>query len=220
MLVDSKIECEKCIKLGSVYCIFVRNMTNHLLIKFQSSQEQLEWYDFIHYMINVSGQCFFEKSMRPFSSFAPRRNGQMCRWFINASEYFENIMHGLNNAKEEIYIADWWLCPELFLIRPTDDLQYRLDTLLLKKAKEGVKIYILLYKEVKIVLNLYSLRTKQVLTENGKNPNIRILRCPDNFLNGFLLWSHHEKFVVIDQSVAFIGGIDLCYGRWDDHNHK
>lgn len=27
----------------------------------------------------------------------------------------------LNNAKETIQIADWWLSPELFLIRPPQD---------------------------------------------------------------------------------------------------
>lgn len=35
-----------------------------------------------------------------------------------------------------------------------------------------------------------------------------------------LLWAHHEKIVIIDQVVAFVGGIDLCYGRWDDQQHK
>ena len=34
------------------------------------------------------------------------------------------------------------------------------------------------------------------------------------------LWAHHEKIVVIDQSLAFVGGIDLCYGRWDNQNHQ
>lgn len=34
------------------------------------------------------------------------------------------------------------------------------------------------------------------------------------------LWAHHEKIVVIDQTVAFVGGIDLCYGRWDNHEHR
>ena len=129
-------------------------------------------------------------------------------------------MHALNNAKEEIYIADWWLCPELFLKRPTDDLQYRLDKVLLKKASEGVKIYILLYKEVTFVLNLLSLRTRHILTEYGANPNIKVLRHPDHFFDGVFLWSHHEKFVIVDQTVAFLGGIDLCYGRWDDHEHR
>ena len=33
------------------------------------------------------------------------------------------------------------------------------------------------------------------------------------------LWSHHEKIVVIDQTVAFLGGLDLCYGRYDTNKH-
>ncbi|CAF5147634.1 unnamed protein product, partial [Rotaria sp. Silwood1] len=26
--------------------------------------------------------------------------------------------------------------------------------------------------------------------------------------------------IVIDQKIAFIGGIDLCYGRWDDEHMR
>ena len=29
-----------------------------------------------------------------------------------------------------------------------------------------------------------------------------------------------EKLVCIDQTYAFVGGIDLCYGRWDDNKHR
>lgn len=32
-------------------------------------------------------------------------------------------------------------------------------------------------------------------------------------------WAHHEKFIVIDYALAFIGGLDLCFGRWDDRQH-
>ena len=63
-------------------------------------------------------------------------------------------------AKESIYIHDWWLSPgvhhryvllacvltyssELQLRRPGMD-KYRLDRLLERKAKEGVKIYVIL----------------------------------------------------------------------------
>jgi len=35
-----------------------------------------------------------------------------------------------------------------------------------------------------------------------------------------MLWSHHEKMVVVDQSVGFLGGLDLCYGRMDSNDHK
>ncbi|KAH7412900.1 hypothetical protein BKA64DRAFT_340100 [Cadophora sp. MPI-SDFR-AT-0126] len=34
-----------------------------------------------------------------------------------------------------------------------------------------------------------------------------------------LLWAHHEKVVIVDREVAFLGGIDLSYGRWDTVQH-
>ena len=35
-----------------------------------------------------------------------------------------------------------------------------------------------------------------------------------------LYWSHHDKIVVVDQAVAFLGGIDLTEGRFDDFLHR
>lgn len=32
--------------------------------------------------------------------------------------------------------------------------------------------------------------------------------------------SHHQKFVVIDGRLAFLGGLDLCDHRWDDRHHR
>ena len=32
-------------------------------------------------------------------------------------------------------------------------------------------------------------------------------------------WSHHEKVVVVDNHRACIGGLDICFGRWDTKNH-
>ena len=26
--------------------------------------------------------------------------------------------------------------------------------------------------------------------------------------------------VIVDRSIAFVGGIDLCYGRWDTRSHE
>lgn len=46
------------------------------------------------------------------------------------------------------------------------------------------------------------------------------MRHPDHVSSSVYLWAHHEKIIVIDQSVAFVGGIDLAYGRWDDGEHR
>lgn len=34
-----------------------------------------------------------------------------------------------------------------------------------------------------------------------------------------LYWAHHEKLCLIDGRVAFMGGLDMCFGRWDTHQH-
>ena len=35
-----------------------------------------------------------------------------------------------------------------------------------------------------------------------------------------LYWAHHEKLCIVDGRVAFMGGLDLCYGRWDTNQHS
>ena len=47
--------------------------------------------------------------------------------------------------------------------------------------------------------------------------NIKVLRHPPDFIS---FWSHHEKMVVIDQKVGYLGGLDLCFGRMDNFKHK
>lgn len=218
MLVDNRFRCDKKIKPGAYYGIQIKNQQRTLILRFKNSQKQNDWYDKIQKMLNGPSKLF--RGPLPNDSFAPVRTNQLARWYINAKEYMEGVYNALLSAKEEIFITDWWLCPEIYLKRPMDDLQYRLDKVLLKKSQEGVKIYILLFKELEFALGLLSSRAQCILEQDGKNPNIKVMRHPKNTPPNMLMWSHHEKCVIIDQTIAFLGGIDLCFGRWDDDMHR
>ncbi|KAK6503224.1 hypothetical protein TWF481_008254 [Arthrobotrys musiformis] len=165
-----------------------------------------------------------------FESFAPIREGNLAKFYIDGRDYFWALATALENAKEVIYIADWWISPELFLRRPPAySEQDRLDTILKRRAEAGVKIYIIVYKEVEAALTCNSRHTKSAL--HGLCPkgtpghgNIRVMRHPDHnvFDRGgdmTFYWAHHEKYCVIDHELAFIGGLDICFGRWDLRQH-
>uniref|UniRef100_A0A673KB63 Phospholipase n=1 Tax=Sinocyclocheilus rhinocerous TaxID=307959 RepID=A0A673KB63_9TELE len=161
------------------------------------------------------GQDFLRENRH--GSFTPVRENTTSKWFVNAAGYFDAIADALEGAKKEIFITAWWLSPEIFLKRPVlDGNMWRLDHVLKRKAGR-VKIFVLLYKEVEVVMGLNSEYTKKTLM--GLHSNIRVIRHPDHMPSTALLWAHHEKLVVIDQSLAFLGGIDLTYGRWDDSQH-
>ena len=72
-----------------------------------------------------------------------------------------------------------------------------------------------MYCESTLALNINSGWTQKVL--EALHPNIKVMRHPGNILP--ILWSHHEKIVVVDQQVGFLGGLDLCYGRMDMQTH-
>lgn len=76
-------------------------------------------------------------------------------------DYFWAVSEILDSAKECIFILDWWLSPELYLRRPPADFpQFRLDRLLKRKAEQGVKVYICVYKEITQTMNMSSNHTK------------------------------------------------------------
>ena len=46
----------------------------------------------------------------------------------------------------------------------------------------------------------------------------KVKRFPNNFLYGF--YSTHEKVVIIDEEIAYVGGIDLFWGRYDTEEYS
>jgi phospholipase D1/2 len=154
-----------------------------------------------------------------FDSFAPIRLRSSAKWLADGRDYFFTLSSAIKKAKSTIYIHDWQLSPEIYLRRPPKDNEsWRLDRLLQEKAQEGVKIFIILYKEVSNEFTpVDSSHAKQTL--RSLHPNISVQRSPSHTSTGTLLWSHHEKMCAIDSAILFTGGLDLCFGRWDTPGH-
>lgn len=66
----------------------------------------------------------------------------LCLRFVDGSTYFEAVADALDKAKEEIFIADWWLSPELYMKRPVIQGEvWRLDHILKRKAVSFLDLF-------------------------------------------------------------------------------
>ncbi|KAM9189913.1 phospholipase D1 isoform 4-T6 [Dugong dugon] len=218
LLVDKEFK----IKVGkketeTKYGLRIDNLSRTLILKCNSYRQARWWGGAIEEFIQKHGSDFLKDHR--FGSYAAIQENTLAKWYVNAKGYFEDVANAMEEAEEEIFITDWWLSPEIFLKRPVvEGNRWRLDCILKRKAQQGVRIFIMLYKEVGLALGINSEYSKRTLMR--LHPNIKVMRHPDHVSSTVYLWAHHEKLVVIDQSIAFVGGIDLAYGRWDDNEHR
>uniref|UniRef100_A0AAQ5YZI5 Phospholipase n=1 Tax=Amphiprion ocellaris TaxID=80972 RepID=A0AAQ5YZI5_AMPOC len=195
----------------------IDSLSRTLVFKCSSYRHARWWGQSIESFVRSHGKAFLRDHR--FGSFAQEQENIPAKWYVNGKTYMEDVADALEEAKEEIFITDWWLSPEIFLKRPVvEGNRWRLDCILKRKAQQGVRIFVMLYKEVELALGINSGYSKRTLMH--LHPNIKVMRHPDHVSSSVYLWAHHEKIVVIDQSVAFVGGIDLAYGRWDDREHR
>ena len=66
-----------------------------------------------------------------------------------------------------------------------------------------------------------SAKAKQTLLNLGTKENIYLMRHRGTALSlDSVYWTHHDKMCIVDQKYAFLGGVDLCYGRYDNWRHS
>lgn len=153
-----------------------------------------------------------------FGSFAPVRKGIYAQWLVDGRDYMWNVSRAISMARDVIYIHDWWLSPELYMRRPPAISQkWRLDRLLQRKAQEGVKIFVIMYRNINTAIPIDSEYSKFSLLD--LHPNVFVQRSPNQIRQNTFFWAHHEKLCIVDHTIAFCGGVDLCFGRWDTPEH-
>ena len=162
-------------------------------------------------------ECFSNSSVldeNRYESFSKIYKKNDIDFYVNGSgerNYMTDIYEELLKAKKEVFINDWFLSPQIYLKRPIEDFQdSRLDLVLTKLAKRGVHIYMIIYREIEGTLYNNSNYTKNYLSKCHQN--IHVVRHPRFYIH---FWSHHEKMVIIDSKICFMGGIDLCFGRYE-----
>ncbi|MBA4109829.1 MAG: hypothetical protein C0487_09590 [Leptothrix sp. (in: Bacteria)] len=151
--------------------------------------------------------------------FAPTRLGNLVKPFTTGEAYFSTVADAIARAKKSVFIAGWQINWDTELkagTRLIDALKTALDN------NPAVKIYVMPWMSPKVGLNTGDLGTMLAVFQlNAGRPAMRAFCCPAGLQNDFdgvenTFFSHHQKQVVIDNELAFVGGLDLAYGRRDD----
>ncbi|MGH3136002.1 MAG: phospholipase D-like domain-containing protein [Gaiellaceae bacterium] len=143
--------------------------------------------------------------------FQPRA-GNRLDVLVDGSEALPAIAKELSAAQSYVYLAGWFFSPELQLSREEEPVIVRN---LLAELAERVDVRVLSWKGAPIPLFKPSQRdVREMLDALARHTKIdaRADGC-----TGFM-HCHHEKAIVIDGRVAFVGGIDLTMDGGDPYD--
>lgn len=139
---------------------------------------------------------------------------------IDARDYYLSVHAALLAARSTVLIAGWQFDSTVPLIRGEDAQGLKAPSELLPllehmvKERPELRIYILAW-DYNIVLSGEREWLQRVKFDWMTDDRIRFVYDGQHPSGA----SHHQKLVVIDGALGFVGGIDLCDARWDEPTH-
>lgn len=139
---------------------------------------------------------------------------------IDAAPYFDVLCRVMERAQNTIYIIGWDIDSRVRLHRDIDEHQCESPVQLgpfvneLARRTPGLHIYILIW-DYSIIYAPVREFLAELKLDWKTNRRVKLRfddTCPPEA-------SHHQKIVVVDDAIAFCGGIDLTSHRWDRPEH-
>ncbi|MEJ5979315.1 phospholipase D-like domain-containing protein [Novosphingobium sp. PS1R-30] len=136
---------------------------------------------------------------------------------VDADDYFKAARAAMLKAKKQILLVGWDFDARIRLGDDTGDegpQEVGAFFSWLVERTPGLNIYILRW-DTGAIKSLFHGRTLVRLAKWMRDPSIHLRLDAHHPPAG----SHHQKVVVIDDCLAFCGGIDMTADRWDTRDH-
>lgn len=139
------------------------------------------------------------------------------RFLVDGKEYFDAFQAAAKLAEHCLFIVGWEVDSRLKLNPNDPDSSVTLEEFLDKLCEEKPQLQIrILSWDSNFFMSFNRdllLPLKYGFTSNSRIQLYLVNDHPD-------IASHHQKIIVIDDSLAMIGGYDLAGDRWDTCEHK
>ncbi len=140
-------------------------------------------------------------------------------FLIDGAAYFKAFVDAVKNARKNLYIAAWDIDSRIELLRGDagENGSTRLGNFLNTTVKKtaGLHAYILAWDFP--MLYFREREWLPIISLNWKTHRRIHFHLDDQHPLGA---SQHQKIVVIDDALAFCGGLDLTANRWDTPEHR
>ena len=140
---------------------------------------------------------------------------------VDACDYYRAFYLNALKANRYILLAGWQFDLEVRLVRGGDakgtggDVQLLNFLETLCENKPELEIYLLAW-DFSAVFSLEREWFQEVLFGWFTGERLHF-RFDSRHAVGA---THHQKFAILDGSLAFVGGMDICSSRWDDRYHQ
>ncbi|CAN1848877.1 Phospholipase D beta 1 [Linum perenne] len=156
---------------------------------------------------------------------------------------WRDIFNAIRQAQRLIYITGWSVWHKVKLIRDaTYPFDITLGELLRSKSQEGVRVLLLVWDDP-TSRSILGYKTDGIMATHDeetrrffKNSSVLVLLCPRiagkkhswvKQREVETIYTHHQKTVIVDADagynrrkiIAFVGGLDVCDGRYDTPHH-
>ncbi len=166
-------------------------------------------------------------STQPVGVLEPGRNcwrierASRLGFLVDGASYFAAVRSAIAQARRSVFILGWDFDSRVHLLPPgaDDGFPAPLGEFLKEVARRErrLRIYVLSWDFAMVFVRDREWRPLYKLGWRV-HPSPRIsFRLDDTHPLG---GSHHQKVVVVDDAVAFVGGLDLTHGRWDTPAHR
>jgi phospholipase D1/2 len=141
-------------------------------------------------------------------------------FLIDAADYYAAVRAAIAKARRSVFILGWDIDTSIRLVPhgANDGYPQELGEFLKEVVRRNpaLRMYVLSWDFAMVFAGdrqwfpLYRLGWR-----TGPRPRLRFKLDARHPPSG----AHHQKVVVVDDAVAFIGGLDLTHGRWDTPEH-
>ncbi len=143
-------------------------------------------------------------------------------FLVDGADYFHAFREAVKQARRSVLIMAWDIDSRVKLVRgrqrdPADDLPDTLGDFLnaMVRRRKQLNIHVL---DWDFIMLFAPDREWLPLYKREWSGHRRLHFALDDMHPGGAC--HHQKIVVVDDRVAFAGGLDLTLGRWDTTEHR